>query len=42
MGEIDRICLDNTNAKQILGWNPTVPLEKGIKLATEYYKQIAK
>lgn len=42
LGEIDRICLDNTKAKQILGWQPTVTLEEGIKLSTEYYKKITK
>ncbi len=42
LGEIDRICLDNTKIKQTLGWSPTISLEEGVKLATEYYEQVTK
>jgi len=39
LGEIDRICLDATKAKKVLGWKPTVTLKDGIAKAVEYYKK---
>lgn len=38
-GEIDHICLDNTKAVKQLNWRPTVGLEEGIRLATNFYKK---
>lgn len=38
-GEVERICLDSTKARQELGWEPTVPLEEGIPRAVEYYRR---
>jgi UDP-glucose 4-epimerase len=40
-GEIDRICLDMTKAKQLLGWQPRVSLEGGARQTTDYFTQRA-
>jgi UDP-glucose 4-epimerase len=37
-GEIDRICLDASRAQAELGWEPMVPLEKGIALTVAFYR----
>lgn len=37
-GEVFRIYLTYEKAKQILGWEPTVPLEEGLRLTVEYFK----
>lgn len=37
--EIRRYLLDITKAKQVLGWEPKVSLEEGLKKAIEAYKQ---
>jgi len=39
LGEIDRICLDASKAKKVLGWQPTVCLKEGIAKAVEYYRK---
>jgi dTDP-glucose 4,6-dehydratase len=31
---------DNTRAKQILGWEPVVPLSDGLKLTIEYFRKV--
>lgn len=36
-GELDRIALDSTKAKRLLGWAPRVPFEEGVPLAVAYY-----
>lgn len=36
-GEIKRMCLNNTRAFRILGWEPTTPLEDGIKSTVSFY-----
>lgn len=36
-GDIYRSVLDNTRAKQVLGWTPRVPLEEGLRLTMEWY-----
>ncbi len=38
-GETYRIYLDASRAKQELGWEPTVPLEEGLRYTVEYFKQ---
>ncbi len=37
-GEIERMCLDSSRAKTELGWEPTIPLEEGIRQTVEYYR----
>ena len=39
LGEIDRICLNASKAKNVLGWQPTVSLKEGIAKAVGYYKK---
>ncbi|MBM4053146.1 MAG: NAD-dependent epimerase/dehydratase family protein [Planctomycetes bacterium] len=39
-GEIEHICLDNSKAMKVLDWKPRVKFEEGIKLSTNYYKQL--
>jgi UDP-glucose 4-epimerase len=36
---IYRRCVDRTKAKQLLGWDPKVSLEEGIRRAVEWYKR---
>ena len=38
LGEIDRICLDASKAKKLLGWEPQVTLKEGIRQTTEFYR----
>jgi UDP-glucose 4-epimerase len=37
-GELDRIALDSTKARRLLGWTPQVSFEKGVQLTVAYYK----
>ena len=39
-GEVDRICLDSSEAKNHLRWEPKVKFQEGVNLAVEYYKCI--
>ncbi len=39
-GELDRIALDSTKAKRLLGWAPRVPFEEGVSLAVAQYKGV--
>lgn len=41
-GELDRIALDSTKAKRLLGWTPRVPFEQGVPLTVAYYKSRGK
>ncbi len=34
-----RRCLDITRAQQLLGWNPTVPLEQGLRQTIDWWKE---
>ncbi len=38
-GETFQIYLDATRAKQELGWEPTVPLEEGLRKTVDYFRQ---
>jgi len=38
LGEVERICLDATRARDVLGWEPTVTLDDGIKSAVSFYR----
>lgn len=38
-GETFRIYLDASRAKQDLGWEPTVPLQEGLRQTVEYFRQ---
>jgi len=37
-GELQRSCLDSRQARRVLGWQPKISLERGIKLTKEYFK----
>jgi len=37
-GEIHRICISGAKAKEVLGWEPTVPFEEGLGRLVEYIK----
>jgi NAD dependent epimerase/dehydratase len=37
--EVERLIADNTKAKNILGWTPKYPLEKGLKKTIEWFKK---
>lgn len=39
-GEVDRICLDSTNAQVHLDWKPKIEFQEGIALTVEYYKGV--
>jgi UDP-glucose 4-epimerase len=42
-GDVYRIALDNTRAKDKLGWEPRISLEEGLELTVEYFRdQIAR
>ena len=41
-GEIDRIYLDIAKARRVLGWEPTVSLDKGARETVRYFQEIAK
>jgi len=36
--EIPRLQLDNSKAKKLLGWKPSVTLDQGLKITASYYK----
>ena len=38
-GEIMRICLDASRARDGLGWEPRVTLEEGVRRAAEFYRE---
>jgi len=38
-GELDHIALTTEKAQEVLGWGPRTPLEKGIPLTVEWYRQ---
>jgi len=40
-GEQRRSCIDNTLARQVLGWQPRVGLEEGLRHTVEYFRQQA-
>jgi UDP-glucose 4-epimerase len=40
-GEIDRICLDISKAKQLLAWEPRIGLQNGARMTVEYFKHEA-
>ena len=37
-GDVYRIALDNTRAKEQLGWQPRINLEEGLRLTVEYFR----
>jgi UDP-glucose 4-epimerase len=37
-GDVYRIALDNTRAKEQLGWEPRILLEEGLRLTVEYFR----
>jgi UDP-glucose 4-epimerase len=42
-GDVYRIALDNTRAKEQLGWEPRINLEEGLRLTVDYFRtQVAK
>lgn len=40
-GDVRRIYLDTTRARDDLGWGPSVPLEEGIRLTAEFFRRNA-
>ena len=36
--EVERLCADNAAAKEILGWEPAVSLEEGLRVTIEWIK----
>jgi UDP-glucose 4-epimerase len=40
-GEIDRIWLDVSKARRVLGWEPRVPLQEGARETVRYFQEIA-
>jgi UDP-glucose 4-epimerase len=38
-GDVYRIALDNTRALNGLGWQPRVPLEEGLSLTVDYFRE---
>ena len=38
-GEVGHICLDAGRAKQILGWQPTVPFREGVQQTVQYIRR---
>lgn len=38
-GETFKIYLDATRAGQVLGWEPTIPLEEGLRKTVEYFRE---
>lgn len=36
--EVERLLADNTKAKTLLGWEPRVPLEEGLQLTIEWFR----
>ena len=38
-GDVYRIALDNTRARQELGWEPRISLEEGLSLTVDYFRE---
>ena len=38
-GDVYRIALDNTRAKEQLGWQPRITLEEGLRLTVDYFRE---
>jgi UDP-glucose 4-epimerase len=38
-GDVYKIALDNTRARQGLGWEPRVSLEEGLSLTVDYFRE---
>jgi UDP-glucose 4-epimerase len=38
-GDVYRIALDNARARQQLGWEPRIPLDEGLRLTVEYFRE---
>ena len=38
-GDVYRIALDNTRARNELGWEPQIQLEEGLRLTVEYFRE---
>jgi len=38
MGELRRSCLNSNKAKEILGWEPKIDINQGLKLTVNYFK----
>jgi UDP-glucose 4-epimerase len=38
-GDVYRIALDNTRARERLGWEPRIKLEEGLRLTVEYFRE---
>ncbi|MBV9863869.1 MAG: GDP-mannose 4,6-dehydratase [Abitibacteriaceae bacterium] len=38
-GEVHNICLDNSHAKEVLGWEPQVAFREGVQRTVEWHKQ---
>ncbi len=38
-GDVYRIALDNTRARQELGWEPRIQLEEGLRLTVDYFRE---
>lgn len=37
--EVDRLWSDNSKARRIMKWEPTIPLEKGLELTIEWFRK---
>lgn len=42
LGEQRRSCLDTTRARDLLGWQPTVPLEEGLRGTLDWFRRQGK
>ena len=38
-GDVYRIALDNTRAKERLAWEPRIQLEEGLRLTVDYFRE---
>jgi UDP-glucose 4-epimerase len=38
-GDVYRISLDNSLAREELGWEPRIPLEEGLSLTVDYFRE---
>jgi UDP-glucose 4-epimerase len=38
LGDLSRSCLDNSRAKQVLGWTPQVEIDDGIARTVEFFR----
>jgi UDP-glucose 4-epimerase len=39
-GEQRRSCVDNARAREVLGWEPSVPLAEGLRRTVEYFRHL--